>query len=425
MKKRYIAIAGALALSVLLSGCSGSNVTSVDSSQNSGSAEVTSKSQTPQQEADNEAPVQSDTTAVPTVESSRAESTAAPAGESEEEILGTLTMDSPSVNVDYPADWLYGTWSTVSLNGYDYWEYADLRGFDGEVQMIFSSDGGKVTRGSEGVIVEFTFKVTDSGVTITDKLDGSSSELTYDPAADTLTSTDDDVTVVFIRGANPRDSGAENPVGEGIYGLWSVSLVNGEDFWTSDRMAPEQSGECFVEINESGLRAIDNYDVTEYFKVRPTDNGAEFTDSRDGQDYVLTYDETADTITTFQKSQPNGDTMVMKRGSNPKPGTQNGCGWLYGTWSAVTVNGQDFWAYAQESGIDCEWQLVFSLDICFVISGDTAKCSYTADGSSVTILSGISTSQNAMYNSSTDMLMLNDEQAGQTIVMKRGTNPRS
>ena len=117
--------------------------------------------------------------------------------------------------------------------------------------------------------------------------------------------------------------------------------------------------------------------------------------------------------------------MVMKRGSNPKPGTQNNCGWLYGTWSAVTVNGKDFWAYAQANGIDYEWQLVFATDTCFAIAGDTNKTSYTVDGDIVTVSVGISTSQTAMYNSTTDMLMLNDEQAGQTIVMKRGTNPRS
>lgn len=424
MKERYIGIIGALALSVMLTACSGGSVSSVDSSQNSDSAEVTSNTQTPQQKTGSDIPPQEDAAGASTSEDSAAERHESPTAESAEEILGTLTMELPGDSGGYSADWLYGTWSALTLNGSDYWEFADAQGIDGEVQMSFGSDGGKVTKGSDGVVVEFTFKVTDSGVAITDKESGDRSEFTYNPAGDTLTSTDDDVTVVFIRGANPRKSGAESAVGEGIYGLWSAVTVNGEDFWTSDRMAPEQSGECFIEINESGLRTINNY-ATDYYEVRLTDTGAEFTNPRDGEDYVLTYDETSDTITAFQKSQPEGDTMVMKRGSNPKPGTQNSCGWLYGTWSAVTVNGQDFWAYAQVNGIDYEWQLVFATDTCFGIAGDTNKTSYTVDGNTVTVFSGVSTSQTAMYNSTTDMLMLNDEQAGQTIVMKRGTNPRS
>lgn len=424
MKKRYIGIIGALALSVMLCGCSGGNSSVTDSSQTSGGTESVSNAEIPQPE-DSSAPDEdkNDTPALSTVEIPP-EQKEPTAEETEDEILGTLTMESPDVSVDYPADWLYGTWSTLTLNGCDYWEYADEQGFDGEMQMIFSSDGGEVTRGSDGVILEFSYTVTDSGVTITGNQDGRSSELTYDSAADTLTSVDDDVTAVFIRGANPRNSGTESSVGEGIYGLWSAVTLNGEDFWTSDRIVTEQSGECFIEIDESGLRTTDNY-ATDCYAVRLTDTGAEFTTPRDGVDYVLTYDKASDTITAFQKSQPEGDTMTLKRGSNPKPGTQNNCGWLYGTWSAVTVNGQEFWAYAQENGIDFEWQLVFSSDTCFAIAEDTNKSSYAVDGNTVTVFSGVSTSQTAMYNSATDMLMLNDEQAGQTIVMKRGTNPRS
>ncbi|MGN1340675.1 MAG: hypothetical protein ACI4WS_10315 [Oscillospiraceae bacterium] len=423
MKYRYIGIAGALALSVLLSGCSGSSESS-GSSQTSGSAEVVSGTETSQPE-ESTAPVDAYdlAPAASTAETAPIQQPEVPAEETEE-IPAAQTTESPAANVDYPADWLYGTWSTLTLNGYDYWEYADEQGIDGEVQLIFSSDGVKVTRGSEGVVDEFSYTVTDSGVAITDKESGDTKELTYDPAADTLSFAKNNDTVVYIRGTNPRYPGAESHVGEGIYGLWSVVTLNGEDFWTSDRMVPEQSGESFIEINESGLRTIDNYG-TDYYEMRLTDTGAEFTTTRDGEDYVLTYDETSDTITAFQKSQPDGDTMVMKRGSNPKPGTQSDCGWLYGTWSAVTVNGQEFWTYAQENGIDFEWQLVFSSDTCFAIAEDTYKTSYTVDGNTVTVLSGVSTSQTAMYNSSTDMLMLNDEQAGQTIVMKRGTNPRS
>lgn len=425
MKYRLITLAGVLAISAALSGCSGSNVTRVESTPESSEAVTSSTVNTTKPKSDSESvPVQDDTSTVVSVESSGAELPPASAEETEEEILGTLTIESPTANVDYPADWLYGTWSAFTLNGNDYWEFADQQGIDGEVQMIFGSDGGRFTRGSEGVIMEFTYKVTDSGVILTDKESNDVIELTYDPAADALTMLDDDLTAVFIRGGNPRESGTEIPVGEGVYGLWSVSTLNGEDYWESDAFA-EIVGESFLEINESGLRTINNYETTDYCEVRLTDTGAEFTDTRYDEEYVLTYDEASDTLICFLKSEPQGDIMVMKRGSNPKPGTQNDCGWIYGTWSAVTVNGQDFWTFAQEEDIDYEWQLVFSTDTCFAIGDDTAKCGYSVDGDIVTVLSGVSTTQTAMYNSSTDMLMLNDEQAGQTIVMKRGTNPRS
>lgn len=426
MKKRYIGIIVVLTLSVLISGCSDGNVSGTDSSHTSGSAEVTSNVQEVQPEeitADSDLP--DVTTAAPTEESAPEQLPDVPQEDTEEEILGTLTLEAPAQSSGYSAEWLYGTWSALSLNGFDYWEYADEQGIDGEMQLIFGSDGVKATRGSEGVVGEFSYTVTDSGVAITDSESGDTGELTYDPATDTLSLRKNNDSVVYIRGENPRKSGAEISAGAGIYGLWSTVTVNGEDFWTSDRMAPEQSGECFIEINESGFRAINNYEATDYYEVSLTDTGTEFTTTLNGEEYVLTYDETSDTITAFQRSQPDGDTLVMKRGSNPKPGTQSGYGWLYGTWSAVTVNGKDFWTYAREDGIDNEWQLVFSSDTCFTIAEDTNKTRYTVDGDIVTVYYGVSSSQTAIYNSSTDMLMLNDEQAGQTIVMKRGTNPRS
>ena len=172
MKKRYIGIIGALALSVMLTACSGGSVSSVDSSQNSDSAEVTSNTQTPQQKTGSDIPPQEDAPGASTSEDSAAARHEAPTAESDEEILGTLTMELPGDSGGYSADWLYGTWSALTLNGSDYWEFANAQGIDGEVQMIFGSDGGKVTKGSDGVVVEFTFKVTDSGVAITDKESG-------------------------------------------------------------------------------------------------------------------------------------------------------------------------------------------------------------------------------------------------------------
>lgn len=419
---KHIGIAGVLSLTVLLSGCGGSEPSS-ELPQTSEAPEVTSKPQSTEPEApsaESSAPESASTT-------SSEQEPAPETAESGEEILGTLTVDSPNEDAGYSADWLYGTWSTVSLNGTDYWDFADERGIDGEVQFIFDSEGCDVLRGSEGIIYKLDYKVTDSGVMLRDNESGTDSALTYNAAEDTLTLNDDGNTIVYIRGSNPRKNGAQSTAGEGMYGLWSVALINGEDFWTSDKLLPEQYGEFFVEINESGMRSINNDGFTKYFQLQPTDNGAEFIDDRDGMKYTLNYDSTGDTITCFQTDQPDGDKMTLKRGSNPKDGVKRNCEWLYGTWSAVTMNGKDYWTFAVENNLDNEAQLVFTPDYCFAFGegGNTNKYSFTADSTGVTIHVSDSYDVACMYNSSTDRMMVNDEQAGQTVVVKRGTNPRS
>ena len=91
------------------------------------------------------------------------------------------------------------------------------------------------------------------------------------------------------------------------------------------------------------------------------------------------------------------------------------------------MNGKDYWTFAVENNLDNEAQLVFTPDYCFAFGegGNTNKYSFTADSTGVTIHVSDSYDVACMYNSSTDRMMVNDEQAGQTVVVKRGTNPRS
>lgn len=420
---KYIGIAGALSLTVLLSGCSGSEQTS-EQSQTSAAPEVTTK---PQSAAPQTTSAESSATES-TVPESTAPDPEQETAEFSSDNSGTPEKEPPEASGGYSADWLYGTWSTLTLNGADYWDFADERGIDGEVQLVFDSEGCDVIRGSEGVVFELQYIVTDSGAEIWENESGDKAVLTYNAAEDTLSVDDGENNFVCIRGSNPRKNGAQNSAGEGLYGLWSTVTVNGEDFWTSDRFMQAQTGECLVEINESGFRAINNYECRGYFPLRPTDNGAEFTDPRDGLDYVLSYDAASDAVICYQKSQPEGDTMTLKRGTNPKDGAVRASEWLYGTWSAVTVNGEDFWSCADAKNYSNEAQLVFTPDYCYASEEDGSfakKYSFTADGTGAAIHVTDSYNVTCMYNSVTDRIMVKDEQSQQTIVMKRGTNPRT
>ena len=111
-----------------------------------------------------------------------------------------------SAEVDFIADWIYGTWSVISVNGQDYWEYAAQNDEDQEKMMIFTAQGVDITSGDR-VLRTLSYRITDEGAEIKDT-DGAVILMTYSPQDDTLTFTADGYTTVVKRGTNPKP--AEN-----------------------------------------------------------------------------------------------------------------------------------------------------------------------------------------------------------------------
>lgn len=112
----------------------------------------------------------------------------------------------PEAGLDYIADWIYGTWSVISVNGQDYWEYAVQNDEDQEKMMIFTAQGVDITSGDR-VLRTLSYRITDEGAEIRDT-DGAVILMTYSPQDDTLTFTADGYTTVVKRGTNPKP--AEN-----------------------------------------------------------------------------------------------------------------------------------------------------------------------------------------------------------------------
>ena len=108
----------------------------------------------------------------------------------------------PEAGLDYIADWIYGTWSVISVNGQDYWEYAAQNDEDQEKMMIFTAQGVDITSGDR-VLRTLSYRITDEGAEIRDT-DGEIIMMTYSPQDDTLTFTADGYTTVVKRGTNPK-----------------------------------------------------------------------------------------------------------------------------------------------------------------------------------------------------------------------------
>ena len=190
--KKYMAAAVLISYIVLAAGCTGSASSQSESSlqTDSSTAEVTTSA------APTEQPEEvSETEAVP----EPAETTAA-------QTEATQDTSAPEEQGGYIADWIYGTWSVISVNGQDYWEYAAQNDEDQEKMMIFTAQGVDITSGDR-VLRTLNYRITDEGAEIRDT-DGAVILMTYSPQDDTLTFTADGYTTVVKRGTNPKP--AEN-----------------------------------------------------------------------------------------------------------------------------------------------------------------------------------------------------------------------
>ena len=310
--KKY-ATAAVLACSILLSGCSGNDNRSESSEPDKlPTSDITSSAEPAAPTEENSVPE-----TMPEQTQADNETTVPPAD--------TTVPENPG---GYIADWIYGTWSTISVNGVDFWTYADANEIDGEHQMVFDKTSCILISGDGGLDWEFTYKITDAGAALYDE-DGSEwAELTYDPSADTLTYVTGGETVVMRRGEtvvmrrgeNPRQNtpqdtqqGGMNYIAEWIYGTWSAVTVNGQDFW---KFADENgiSGEYILNFTAQNVEVIEGTELRSTLTYRITDDGAEITDAA-GNAVPLVYDPSADTLTMTD----NGEISVLKRGNNPRP----------------------------------------------------------------------------------------------------------
>ena len=299
--KKYMAAAVLITI-VLAAGCTGSASSQDESSsQTDGStAEVTATTSSAPTEQTEEAPV---TEAVP----EPAETTAA-------QTEATQEMPAPEEQGGYIADWIYGTWSAVSVNGQDYWDYAFANGLTEQSQLIFNSEEVLVRNGTVGIEQEYSYAITDAGADIYYSWGEKFLTLTYDPSADTLTMIDEaDNFAVFKRGEYPQPEAGLDYIADWIYGTWSVISVNGQDYWEYAAQNDEDQEKMMI-FTAQGVDITSGDRVLRTLSYRITDEGAEIRDT-DGAVILMTYSPQDDTLTFTA----DGYTTVVKRGTNPKP----------------------------------------------------------------------------------------------------------
>ena len=296
--KKYMA-AAVLIIIVLAAGCTGNASSQSESSSqtDSSTAEVTTSA------APTEQPEEvSETEAV----SEPAETTAA-------QTEATQDTSAPEEQGGYIADWIYGTWSAVSVNGQDYWDYAFANGLTEQLQLIFNSEEVLVRNGTVGIEQEYSYAITDAGADIYYSWGEKSLTLTYDPSADTLTMIDEaDNFAVFKRGEYPQSAEVDY-IADWIYGTWSVISVNGQDYWEYAAQNDEVQEKMMI-FTAQGVDITSGDRVLRTLNYRITDEGAEIRDT-DGAVILMTYSPQDDTLTFTA----DGYTTVVKRGTNPKP----------------------------------------------------------------------------------------------------------
>ena len=154
--KKYIAAMALLSI-LLMAGCSGN-----------ASSQPESGSQTDEPTA--EVVVTSTTSAAPTEQPEELPETEAVPEQTEtttavqtEPPLETTAAENPG---NYIADWIYGTWSMVSANGQEYWDFAFENGLTEQSQLEFNSVEVLVRNGDVGVEQGYNYVITDAGADI-------------------------------------------------------------------------------------------------------------------------------------------------------------------------------------------------------------------------------------------------------------------
>lgn len=304
--KKYIAAMALLSI-VLMAGCSGN-----------ASSQPESSSQTDEPTA--EVVVTSTTSAAPTEQTEELPETEAAPEQTEtttavqtEPPQETTAAENPG---NYIADWIYGTWSAVSINGQEYWDYAFANGLTEQAQLVFESDGNVRAIGGEvGVEQEYTYQITDEGADIYYSFGEKNCSLVYDPASDMMTvyfEAPDGGTVVLKRGEYPQPEAGLDYIADWIYGTWSVISVDGVEFWTWAAQY-DIDEEYQMNFTSQNAEIISGGEVFRTISYRIIDDGAELR-TEDGTIIPMTYSPADDTLSFTM----DGNSGVMKRGTNPK-----------------------------------------------------------------------------------------------------------
>lgn len=306
--KKYVAAAVLLSIA-LTAGCSGNT---------SSQSESPSKPENPTSEATT---TTSAAQPEPTTEIAESEETE-PAYE-QTNVSTTAQTEPPAETTapenpgGYIADWIYGTWSAVSVNGQEYWDYAFANGLTEQAQLVFESDGNvRAVGGEVGVEQEYTYQITDEGADIYYSFGEKNCSLVYAPATDMMTvyfEAPDGGTVVLKRGEYPQPEAGLDYIADWIYGTWSVISVDGVEFWT---WAAQNDIDDEYQMNFTAQNAeiIIGGEVRLTVSYRITDDGAELR-AEDGTIIPMTYSPADDTLSFTM----DGNSGVMKRGTNPKP----------------------------------------------------------------------------------------------------------
>lgn len=293
--KKYIAAMALLSI-VLMAGCSGNASSQPESGSQTDepTAEVvvTSATSAAPTEQPEELP---DTEAVP----EQTETTTAVQTEPPQE---TTAAENPG---NYIADWIYGTWSMVSANGQEYWDFAFENGLTEQSQLEFNSEEVLVRNGNVGVELEYNYAITDAGADIYYSWGEKIVTLIYDPSADTLTMVYDGDeagnVAVYKRGEYPQSTGLDY-IADWIYGTWEVISIDGQEYWDDEDQKLEMT------FTANGVDVTRNGEVLVTMSYRITDEGAELRDT-DGAVYPAVYSPADDTLTILG----NGYTEVAKR----------------------------------------------------------------------------------------------------------------
>lgn len=304
--KKYIAAAVLISI-VLAAGCSGNVSVASESAAvpESSAAEATTSASTAQSETTEEAPAAEELPKQTEESAVRNETAESPQTGAPQE---TTLPENPG---GYIADWIYGTWSAVSVDGRDYWDYAFENGLTEQSQLIFDSEGVRTLGGEVGVEQEYTYIITDKGADIYYSFGEKAASLAYDPTTDTMTvvsSAPEGITVVVKRGEYPQPEAGLDYIADWIYGTWSVISVNGEDFgsWAARN---DIDGEYLLNFTAQGVEVLVGETKVNELRYRITDEGAEMRDT-DGTSVPIIYSPSDDTLSFTM----DGYTAVMKRG---------------------------------------------------------------------------------------------------------------
>lgn len=400
MKRRSICAAAMILAALVLSGCAGRNNSEVssDSQEAEKSAEVTSAATEsavtepePESEPESDASVQ---------EPEKTEETSAAL----EEVLDK--------------DTLIGTWSVISVDGEEFWGWADREGETEQFQVEFTPD--KVIITSDGIATEGSYSMTASGVILNNEF-----EMTYDSQNDQLF-IDDGTAYVMKRGENPRPAeisggdGGMDYIADWVYGVWSTVSVNGEDFWDwADKNG--ESAEYQMIFSQDGV-IVRNEDITSQLEYRITDAGVVVTDGQTST--YMTYDYANDQLTFTSETY----TIVMKRGGNPRGGGAGSADpdaeWLQGTWSVITVDGEDYWSMVDQGAQTGQLQIEFTPGRIVSRAGEDLLTEgwYYATTDGTVVVYNETGAYEVKYDSQNDQLYIND--GGHDFILKRGENPR-